>query len=153
MLPLARHAGFHFGGQTAIPDVTERPGSTVKGPSARPDLAEALRLASTGANMLIQRRSKRETEAALAILLPHLGRPISTWQGDSAPPVDGCATLVVADVDGLTPNQQCRLLHWLDARPRRVQVVATSATPVFPLVQFGLFSEALFYRLNTILIG
>jgi len=60
---------------------------------------------------------------------------------------------VVADLDGLTQDQQHQLQHWLDTRPRHVQVISVSATPVFALVQRGTFSNALFYRLNTVRVA
>ena len=42
------------------------------------------------------------------------------------------------------------MLEWLDDRSGSAQVIATSASPVFPNVVRGLFSDSLYYRLNTV---
>jgi len=62
------------------------------------------------------------------------------------------ATLVIRDVDALSSGEQYRLLQWLDAVSDRGPIVSTAAAPLLPLVEAGMFSEALFYRLNTIYI-
>ena len=69
------------------------------------------------------------------------------------PPVSGePATLLIRDVDALSSDEQTRLLQWLDASADRGPIVSTAAAPLLPLVEAGMFSEALFYRLNTIYI-
>ena len=45
-----------------------------------------------------------------------------------------------------TSNEQAALLRWLEGD--RKQVVCTTAQPLFPLVDRGLFDETLYYRLN-----
>jgi hypothetical protein len=62
------------------------------------------------------------------------------------------ATLVIRDVDALSSGEQYRLLQWLDAVSDRGPIVSTAGAPLLPLVEAGMFSEALFYRLNTIYI-
>jgi hypothetical protein len=62
------------------------------------------------------------------------------------------STVVVHDVDVLTPADQRRLLEWLDAANGRVQVVSTASVPLLPLVQARTFNDTLYYRLNTIYI-
>jgi hypothetical protein len=59
-------------------------------------------------------------------------------------------SLVVRDVDRLTRTGQERLLDWLNRQDVGARVIATSARPVFPHVERGAFSEALYYRINTV---
>jgi transcriptional regulator of acetoin/glycerol metabolism len=47
---------------------------------------------------------------------------------------------------------QARLLEWLDAGDARRQVVSLSSDPLFARVERGLFSEDLYYRLNTVMV-
>jgi transcriptional regulator of acetoin/glycerol metabolism len=62
-------------------------------------------------------------------------------------------TAVLRDVDTLTCQEQRCLLDWLTASSRhRMQVISTSSTPLLPLVKNGTFSDALYYRLNTVYI-
>ena len=69
------------------------------------------------------------------------------------PPLSGdLATLVIRDVDALTSGEQHQLLRWLDAASDHGPIVSTAAAPLLPLVEAGMFSETLFYRLNTIYI-
>ena len=63
------------------------------------------------------------------------------------------ATVIVRRVDLMSVDEQRQLLRTLDpegARPR--QVIATSARPLYPLVEAGRFPADLYYRLNTIRI-
>lgn len=63
------------------------------------------------------------------------------------------STLVVHHVDVLTRDEQGRLLGWLaESTTRRMRVVSTASAPLLPLVEAGVFNEALYYRLNTIYI-
>ena len=57
-------------------------------------------------------------------------------------------TLVLHDVGRLALVDQLRLAMWLETT--HAQVISTSAEPLLPLVQTGLFLEMLYYRLNTI---
>ena len=67
-------------------------------------------------------------------------------------PSTGPATVVVRDVDSLTPVEQRRLLEWLDAGSTRTQVISTASVPLLPLVEARGFNDTLYYRLNTIYI-
>jgi hypothetical protein len=74
------------------------------------------------------------------------------WDGLPVEP-QTAATVVVRRVDLLGLEEQRQLLQTLDsegARPR--QVIATSARPLYPLVEAGRFPADLYYRLNTIRI-
>ena len=61
-------------------------------------------------------------------------------------------TIVIRDVDALTPEDQRKLCEWLDSRSDRTQVVSTAAAPLVPLVDSGLFNDALYYRLNMVYV-
>ena len=96
-------------------------------------------------------------EVSREVASPEVASPevIVRCDGDllSLPPASGePATLVIRDVDALSSGEQYRLLRWLDAAAERGPIVSTAAAPLLPLVEAGMFSEALFYRLNTIYI-
>jgi len=59
--------------------------------------------------------------------------------------------MLIRDVATLSLDQQHALLSWLDqAGPGHAQVVSTAALALFPVVEHGMFLEALYYRLNTV---
>jgi sigma-54-interacting transcriptional regulator len=61
-------------------------------------------------------------------------------------------TLVIRHVDRLSASQQQQLLCRLEGADAPPRVLATTAVPLFELVTAGLFSEVLYYRLNTVLV-
>ncbi len=63
----------------------------------------------------------------------------------------GCCTLILEDIIRLTVDEQTRLQQSLDYSPR-MRVIATASSAVFQLVERGLFDEALYYRLNVMLV-
>jgi hypothetical protein len=94
-------------------------------------------------------------EQSLAALMPHLAVPVCDWTPDVLQRRPGeMKTLVIHDVDALSPEHQGALSAWLD-RPAvgRTQVVSTTNAPLFPRVVAGLFREELYYRLNTLVLG
>jgi hypothetical protein len=64
---------------------------------------------------------------------------------------ESCCTVILEDVVGLTAGEQTRLQRSLENRPR-MRIVSTASTPVFPLVERGLFDAILYYRLNVMLV-
>jgi hypothetical protein len=62
------------------------------------------------------------------------------------------ATWVIHDLDALDEADQRQLLAWMDGAGRDAQVIALAVVPVYPLVERGVFSERLYYRLNEIYI-
>jgi hypothetical protein len=70
--------------------------------------------------------------------------PLSTLSGER--------TVVIPEVATWCLDRQAALLTWLREPSRRPQIIATSSVKIFPLVTQGLFLEALYYRLNTILL-
>lgn len=62
-------------------------------------------------------------------------------------PVQG---LVVRDVERLTRDHQEQLVEWLSGPGYHTRIVATSGAPLYPMVERGEFSDALYYRINMI---
>jgi sigma54-dependent transcription regulator len=94
------------------------------------------------------------TQAAIALLTPHMTEPILSMRGrDSCETTTGeIGGLILEDVGELSVEDQERLLGWLDATRPFTQVVATTASPLFHHVSRGRFRAALYYRLNVILV-
>ena len=65
-------------------------------------------------------------------------------------PVAGIRTLLLRDVDLLSPEDQHQLLAWLKQDARGVQVIATTTRPLLELVESAVFDASLFYALNVI---
>jgi len=59
-------------------------------------------------------------------------------------------SLIVRDVDRLDRADQERLIEWLNRHDEAARVIATSARPIFSHVERGEFSDALYYRINTV---
>jgi DNA-binding NtrC family response regulator len=61
-------------------------------------------------------------------------------------------TLLLENVEALTPPQQQALHEWMTTGCLGVQVVSITAAPLAGSVARGEFLEALFYRLNVVLL-
>lgn len=98
--------------------------------------------------------TEEATEAAVAALMPHLQPPISCWTPDVSLPAPNVATtMLIRDVATLSDDQQRELSSWLEqSGPGCAQIVSTTSIPLFPLVEQGVFLDALYYRLNTLLL-
>src|SRR5574339_281604 len=98
-------------------------------------------------NVLLE-GSQDWTDTLALFLVPYLRRPV-VWKRSEAfaPPTEECGALVLQNVGVLGPEAQSNLLRWLDRSDERKQVVSTTEDPLFPLVQRGVFDEALYYRL------
>ena len=93
------------------------------------------------------------TAAAVGMLARGARSPIVRWnpaQWDIPAMIAG--TLVIDDVDRLTPVQQERLARWIGGPGTSVQVLALVRTPLFADVEMGRFSASLYYRLNTVMV-
>lgn len=128
-----------------------RPGSAEWG-GVRVDLNRAR---ATNANLLLV-GPEHLVVNLVSFLVPNLkpGDTIRCQDGQlPLPPASAPAgTVVIRDVDALTPEQQRRLLDWLDSAPSGTQVVSTASAPLLPLVETGAFNDTLYYRLNTVYI-
>lgn len=110
------------------------------------------RRAATAQRRMLVEGPEPSIQAVLQLLTPYLREPV-TWlqRGISqALPAEGYGTLVVQNIAALDREDQARLRVWLDDDAHRWQVVSTSAYPLFPLVDCGLFDARLYYRLNVV---
>src|SRR5438309_5522942 len=93
-------------------------------------------------------------EHSLAVLMPHSDPPVCWWTADTLlPSPRDVRTLVIRNVDALSDMQQRELLSWLEqtaVAPTRV--ISTTTVPLFQHVTAGLFLDALYYRLNTVML-
>jgi hypothetical protein len=91
---------------------------------------------------------------ALTMLLSQLSHPIAQWDPARSGhlPRHSAGTLVISRVETLNDRQQQELLDFLDDRSGAVQIISVATTELHQRVERGEFSEALFYRLNTIRI-
>jgi Sigma-54 interaction domain len=111
---------------------------------------------STGGHNVLLEGPEDSTSCLVRLLEPHLRRPV-LWQPLPAPfavPAGESGVLVLQNIGALSRHQQADLLRWLgDLNGNgRTQIVSTTASPLFPLVERGLFEEALYYRLNVMLL-
>ena len=105
------------------------------------------------ANVLIEGPSRRDRRRA-ACVAEHLREPlVSNLAHAPLHLPDGAATpMILKNVAALTPDDQARLLVWLQREGFGAQVVSTTERPLFALVTQGLFDAALYYRLNVLLL-
>jgi len=94
------------------------------------------------------------TDRAVGLIRPYLRRPIVSWSPPDACalPMERLGTLVIPAIDTADAVQQSQLCDWLDARAGAVQVLSTSAAPLFPLVIRGVFLTRLYYVLNQLYV-
>lgn len=107
-------------------------------------------IVNTRPNLLVE-GPQESTESLIAVLASVSPEPLRDWrlsaEGAAAP------TLLVRDVDELTVEEQRQLMDRMrgtEGQPMPRQIISTSATAVFSLVERGLFLEDLYYRLNSI---
>ena len=102
-------------------------------------------------NVLLE-GSCRATNAALSVL-PQMSesilcRPTRTFDLPSA----HVPTLILKNVGELGAANQTRLLAWIGGDGSGTQIISTSEDPLFTAVTRGVFVEALYYRLNVMLL-
>ena len=116
-------------------------------------LAEWSALAGLRPNVMIIGSSALTT--ALVNELVALTPSVYEWTPHVPLPKPGhlASTLVMHDVCTLSLTRQDRWIDWLDrAAAPRPQILTTSSVDVWPLVTRGVFRNALYYRLNTVLL-
>ena len=84
---------------------------------------------------------------------PLLQKPIC-WvdAGRLSLPLHSAGTLILQGAHALSASAQERLFEWLGDDARTTRVLTTTPYPLFPLVEGGSFLEALYYRLNMLLL-
>ena len=104
----------------------------------------------TKANLLVTGR-RAVVDRAIREVSPWLRHPIVrvTCRPALTLPVDA-STLILHGVDALTDAEQTKLQRYLDGAHTATQVISSTAAPLYPLVQAGMFSEVLYYRLNMV---
>jgi hypothetical protein len=117
--------------------------------------AECLSLQTSQQNVLLE-GPEPAMKGFLDVLIPHVMAPV-LWDQPGVPRElrgDSHGTLILRDVGELSAEAQERVLHWLDdvSLDGQLQIVSTSATPLFPLVERGSFDSRLYYRLNVVLL-
>ena len=89
----------------------------------------------------------------LDLLLPFLVPPITqNHPAGLVLPADSSGTFILRDVSRLDAGSQQRLAGWLIASGHRTQVISTSSSPLYPLVERGVLSAPLYYGLNVIML-
>ena len=105
------------------------------------------------ANVLLE-GPRYATQAAIALLTPHMTEPILFMRGEAAGEMTSgeIGGVILEDVGELSAEDQERLVGWLDATGPFTQIIATTTSPLFHHVSRGRFAAALYYRLNVILV-
>ena len=91
----------------------------------------------------------------LEMLWLELREPILKWrpgQRLDLPSPGRASTLILYDVDTLSLDDQHRVLRWLDETAGQIRIVSTSTKALWPRVKSGVFSDVLYYRLNTVYV-
>ena len=94
------------------------------------------------------------TKAVLRLLLPYAREPVA-WHQSYAPlqlPERRTNTFILRNAASLSVNDQARLLDWSGDTHGRTQIISTAESPLFTLVECGLFDATLYYRLNIMLL-
>ncbi len=105
----------------------------------------------TGVNILLQcdaswtSRALRDSRLRYPLQTLSPGKPFTL-------PAGGTRTLVLDHVEALDVEEQTQLLRWMEDAGNRAQIVSISSVSLHALVQFDEFLDALYYRLNTVLI-
>jgi hypothetical protein len=114
--------------------------------------ADWLTLVSTRANAVVV----ASEDAAMTVwtaVWPSLEKPIRWVEPDRLSlPRQSAGTLILQNADALDAAGQQQLFDWLEDAGRTTRILTTTAQPLFPLVEDGNFLEALYYRLNMLLL-
>jgi hypothetical protein len=103
-------------------------------------------------NLLAQCATDGDANAFVERLVPWCEGPLyaCTLPGVLSLPTQLTGTLLLKDVAALSVVQQLDVYDWMSERKTAMQVVSVTTAPLAPLVDAGLFLQALFYRLNII---
>lgn len=91
-----------------------------------------------------------QTSPVIERLLPAWPAPIEVCQAATFTPDSDVRTLILQNADDLSSDRQAALLAWMNDAAGGKHVITTVRGPLYPLVESGHFSAALYYRLNTI---
>jgi hypothetical protein len=115
-------------------------------------LMRCLAGAARRSNLLAQCATPAAAAALIERLVPWCATPLHacTLPGQLSLPDGPAGTLLLKDVAALQVAQQLEVYDWISERQTGVQVVSVTTEPLAPLVEAGMFLQALFYRLNII---
>lgn len=90
--------------------------------------------------------------ATILALKSRLRHPISSWREGTTLclPVERQGTVILRDVATLPCEQQTMVLHWWRVAGEGMQIISTTSTPLFSLVESGAFIADLYYYLNVV---
>lgn len=95
---------------------------------------------------------KPSNERALSEMLPCCRTPVYEHDPAFEMPIVRGGTFVLRHIELLSPHGQ-RILHeWLHRECGRIQVVSLASPRLFQEVSSGAFHDALFYRLNVVML-
>lgn len=92
------------------------------------------------------------TDSLVRLVEPHLRGPVQWTPAGMRLTLPERGSVVLQDVSALGRQEQAELFRWLGDLHDHRQVVALTTRPLFPWVSRGLFDEALYYRLNVMLL-
>jgi hypothetical protein len=103
-------------------------------------------------NLLAQCATAHDANRLVERLVPWCAGPLCacTLPGVLSLPKEPAGTLLLKDVAALSVVQQLDVYDWLTEHKAGVQVVSVTTVLLAPLVEAGLFLQALYYRLNII---
>lgn len=95
---------------------------------------------------------KDSNERALSELLPSCRTPVRERNPEFDMPPGREGTYVLRRIESLTVDRQRTLYEWFNRVCGHIQVVSLASPRLFQLVSTGAFHEALFYRLNIVML-
>jgi len=104
-------------------------------------------------NLLVQGPESAIT-TTLANLAAEVQAPVCSWEPGQlfSSPAPDRGTVVLRHVECLDVDQQHRLMAWLETTGESVRIISTTSVRLFDYVERGLFLDALYYRLNAVLL-
>jgi hypothetical protein len=129
-----------------------RQGGPVSGKAVSRPAPEGWRLPATYPNVLLVGNDSA-VDDALRWFRPQCRHPLVTCTAKHGPArrsLPSSGTVVLRDIGEFTLDGQAALLRWLSSTHGGLQVISTSAEPLWPHLQQGRFLETLYYRLNTL---
>ena len=94
-------------------------------------------------------------DAAIAHLVPLCAPPFHfcRFPGPLTLPASTSGTLVLTNITELRLDQQLALYDWLESGTATTQIVSLSESSPSPLIEEGMFFEALYGRLSTVSVA
>jgi hypothetical protein len=136
-MPIANMSGLN---ETFVPDREDR------------RLAELVAMLRRSRPNVLVVGSSADVDRTFELMYPFLRTPIVAWVPRETRdlPAASFRTLVVRDADGLNQTQQECLVAFVSRQPSDGQIISTSRTPLFPLLERGEFLDRLYYQLNVV---